>query len=133
MLEARLSGIRPDLGRLYNDGKPGELAPDGVPSGIFIKLVLTADKPFMRKVNGLLSHNALYFGQPLCDCHEKDLYNLTFNKRTHYGSIDYATMCHRAHVPVWQAQGRPEPPKWSFTCDCCKKVHTSVRGSASTQ
>ena len=123
MLSARLNGIRPDICRLYNDGvKPGELSPDGKPSGIFVKLILTADKPFMRKACGLLSHNAIYFGEPNCDCPEADIYNLTFCKKTHYEGISFETMCHRAHVPPWQALGRPEPEKWSFTCDCCKKV-----------
>ena len=85
MLSARLNGIRPDICRLYNDGvKPGELSPDGKPSGIFVKLVLTADKPFKRKACGLLSHNAIYFGEPNCDCPEADIYNLTFCKKTHY-------------------------------------------------
>ena len=100
MLEARLSGIQPDIARLYNDGKPGELMPDGKPSGIFMELALTADKPFERKVNGLLAHNAIYFGQPLCDCDESKIYNLTFCKKTHYNQITFEMMCHRAHVPT---------------------------------
>ena len=77
--------------------------PDGQPSGIFMELALTADKPFERKVNGLLAHNAIYFGQPLCDCDESKIYNLTFCKKTHYNQITFEMMCHRAHVPTWQA------------------------------
>ena len=37
---------------------------DGVPTGVFVKLVLVADKPFIRHVCGLLSHNADAFGAP---------------------------------------------------------------------
>ena len=119
MLKARLENILPDLRRLYNAGEAGELSPNGDPSGIFIKIVLSADKPFMRKLNGLLSHNANCFGPPSCSCCDKDLYNFTFNKKTHYGQVTFATLCHRAHVPVWQALGQPEPARWEFKCDCC--------------
>ena len=35
----------PDLRRLYTTN---ELCPDGKPSGVFVKLVLVADKPFIR-------------------------------------------------------------------------------------
>ena len=119
MLKARLENILPDLRRLYNEGEGGELSPNGDPSGIFIKIVLSADKPFMRKLNGLLSHNANCFGPPSCSCCDEDLYNFTFNKKTHYGQVTYATLCHRAHVPVWQALGQPEPARWEFKCDCC--------------
>ena len=101
--------------------------PDGKPSGIFMELALTADKPFERKVNGLLAHNAIYFGQPLCDCDESKIYNLTFCKKTHYNQITFEMMCHRAHVPTWQALHQPEPRKWSFKCDCCGEVRAPVR------
>lgn len=75
MLKARLENILPDLRRLYNAGEAGELSPNGDPSGIFVKIVLSADKPFMRKLNGLLSHNANCFGPPSCSCCDEDLYN----------------------------------------------------------
>ena len=52
VLEARLSGIQPDIARLYNDGKPGELMPDGKPSGIFMELALTADNHSSAKLTG---------------------------------------------------------------------------------
>ena len=41
MLKARLENILPDLRRLYNAGEAGELSPNGDPSGIFVKIVLT--------------------------------------------------------------------------------------------
>ena len=68
-LNARLFAVLPDLKRLYNEGEPGELLrEDGTPTGIFIRLVLVADKPFIRHVCGLLSHNADAFGAPFCAC-----------------------------------------------------------------
>ena len=62
VLNARLIAVLPDLQRLYNGGEPGELLLDGVATGIFVQLVLVADKPFIRHVCGLLSHNADAFG-----------------------------------------------------------------------
>ena len=119
-MKGRLANILPDMRRLYNGGEAGELMREGQSTGIFVKLVLSADKPFMRKINGLLSHNANCFGPPSCSCTDKDLYNFTFNKKTHYGKVTFATLCHRAHVPVWQALGLKEPEKWEFFCDGCK-------------
>jgi hypothetical protein len=120
VLRIRTANIVPDLRRLYNDGKqPGELMPDGEASGIFVKIVMSADKPFTRKINGLLSHNANCFGPPSCSCSDDNLNNFTFDKKTHYGKVTFETLCHRAHVPVWQALGKAEPSTWSFTCDCC--------------
>lgn len=119
MLKGRLSAIRPALQRLY---RKGELRPGGVRSGVFVKLCLVGDKPFIRHVCGLTSHNADAFGAPMCGCRDKDLYNFSMCKRTHYGGISYETLCHRAHVPLWQALGEPEPDEWKFTCDCCHEV-----------
>ena len=133
MLKARLSGILPDMRRLYRDG---ELRPGGIASGVFIKFVLTADKPFIRKVNGLLAHQANYFGPPYCSCSDKDLYKFTFNKKTHYGKITFGILCNRAHVAEWEALGEAEPDKWCFACDCCKEVspprHSPLHPCAST-
>ena len=42
--------------------------PDGKSTGVYIKFVLVADKPFIRHVCGLLSHNANAFGAPFCTC-----------------------------------------------------------------
>ena len=68
VLDGRLANLLPDIRRLYANGHSGQLCPDGNPSGIYIKLVLVADKPFIRHVCGLLSHNADAFGAPMCTC-----------------------------------------------------------------
>ena len=47
ILAAKLVNVLPDLRRLY---KTQQLCPDGKESGIFIKFVLVADKPFIRCV-----------------------------------------------------------------------------------
>ena len=119
VLKGRLAEIRPALARLY---RKGELRPRGERSGKHIKICLLADKPFLRHVCGLTSHNADAFGGPFCSCCDKDLYNFSFDKRTHYGSVSYEQLCNRAHVPLWQALCEPEPEQWSFTCDCCNQV-----------
>ena len=68
---------------------------------------------------GLLSHNANAFGAPMCECCDdgsddtgmarSDLYNFTMCKHTHYGNTTFADLCHRAHVPEWEALGKREP------------------------
>ena len=118
-LGARMGRVRPQLGRIW---RTGELMPHGRPSGIFVKFVLSADKPFMRHVNGLRSHNHNHFGAPFCSCTDVQLFDLSKCKRTHYGQISYEMLCNRAHVPLWLALGEPEPAEWSMTCDCCKQV-----------
>ena len=84
-----------------------QLSPGGVRGTRFVELCLTADKPFMRHICGLLSHNADAFGPPSCNCSGDDLYNFTFNKRTHYdrNQMSFERMCAHAHVPVWEALG----------------------------
>ena len=99
MLNARLFAVLPDLKRLYNEGEPGELLrEDGTPTGIFIRLVLVADKPFIRHVCGLLSHNADAFGAPFCACCDDTttpaLYDFSMCKHTHYGQTTYKDLCH---------------------------------------
>ena len=50
VLAGRLTNVLPDLRRLYNDGEAGELLTDeGTRTGIHVKLVLVADKPFIRR------------------------------------------------------------------------------------
>jgi hypothetical protein len=119
VLKGRLARVRPALCRLWRDG---ELRPGGVPSGVFVRLCLVADKPFLRHVCGLLSHNADAFGSPLCGCCDVDLYNFSMCKLTHYGQVSYERLCNRAHVALWQALGEPEPKEWKFSCDCCHEV-----------
>ena len=127
ILAARLAPLLPDFRRLYRDP---ELIVDGTRTGIYVRLVLTADKPFIRHALGLLSHNADAFGRPYCDCHDAQLYDFTKDKRTHYGdgTLPFEMLCARAHIPVWQALGEPEPQSWSMTCDCCDTTWSSSDG-----
>ena len=90
---------------------------------MFVVFALTADKPFSRKANALQSHNADCFGSPNCNCKDKDLFNFTFDKKTHYGKLTFETLCNRAHVPLWMALDEDEPEDWEFQCDCCHEVH----------
>ena len=88
-----LAGIRSALQRLY---RKHELRPGAANSGVFVKLCLVvADKPFIRHVCGLTSHNADAFGAPFSNCTDTDLYNFTHHKRDHYGDIDFETLCNR--------------------------------------
>jgi hypothetical protein len=128
VLVGRLQGILPDLRRLY---ETCELAPDGKNSGIFIKLVLVADKPFLRHVCGMLSHNADAFGAPLCECCDRDdpvtgkkstIYDYTMDKRYHQGNTTFEELCHRAHMHPNEALGKPLPAVWKFACKCCGEV-----------
>lgn len=119
--KARLANTLPQLARIWREH---ELKPGGrrMDPPCRVKLVLTGDKPFIRHVLGLLSHNADSFGGPYCRCKDNGLFNFTHDPRTHYGGFTFAGLCHRAHVPVWQALGEPEPSEWAFTCDCCNQV-----------
>ena len=133
VLAGRLSGVLPDLRRLYNNGAAGELLlDDGEKSGIYIKLVLVADKPFIRHVCGLLNHNSDAFGAPFCKCkdeeHKPALYDFTMDKHNHYGQIDFLELCHNAHVADWEALGQREPEHWYFCCKLCKKEFGTEHG-----
>ena len=124
VLAGRLSGVLPDMCRLFNHGEAGELLLDGVPTGVFVKFVLVADKPFIRHVCGLLSHNADAFGAPFCECCDETdrpaLYDFTRCTETHYGGTTFADLCHRAHCATWEALGEKEPEGWHFECPCCQ-------------
>ena len=108
VLAGRLSGVLPDMCRLFNHGEAGELLLDGVPTGVFVKFVLVADKPFIRHVCGLLSHNADAFGAPFCECCDETdrpaLYDFTLCTETHYGGTTFADLCHRAHCAPYVLQ-----------------------------
>lgn len=120
-LQSRLAGIQPQLARIFLEGelKPGGMSCD---PPCYVKFVLTGDKPFIRHVLGMRSHNAHEFGAPYCCCSDRSLYDFTFNEREHYGSTTFESLCHRAHVPVWQALGQPEPSEWQMACPDCKEV-----------
>lgn len=101
--------------RLYNRGRPGELFDKGERTGIFVKLVLTADKPFHCKALGRRSFAHDYFS-PQCDCTRAKLYDLSHDLETHYDGIRFETRCARALVPLWLALEEPEPEDWIITC-----------------
>ena len=134
ILNARLIAVLPDLQRLFNGGEPGELLLDGVSTGVFVELVLVADKPFIRHVCGLLSHNADAFGAPFCNCCDQTdrpaLYDFSQCKHTHYGRTSFEDLCHRAHVPLWEALGLKEPEFWEFRCPCCPARFGTDHGGA---
>lgn len=122
VLRARTKEIRPVLARLHADG---ELRPGGVRSGVFVRICLVADKPFIRHVCGLTSHNADAFGAPFCKCCDRDIYKFSFDKKSHYGNVTFEQLCSRAHIPTWQALGQSEPAEWCFECDGCGEVRCS--------
>ena len=132
VLAGRLSGVLPDMCRLFNHGEAGELLLDGVPTGVFVKFVLVADKPFIRHVCGLLSHNADAFGAPFCECCDETdrpaLYDFTRCTETHYGGTTFADLCHRAHCATWEALGEKEPEGWHFECPCCQTAFGTDHG-----
>ena len=130
VIAGRLENCLPDIRRIY---RTGELAnDDGTPSGIFVRLVLVADKPFIRHACGMLSHNADSFGAPFCTCCDTSddgdttsgggLYDYTMDTRTHYGNTTVEDLCHRAHVAPWEMMGEREPQQWFFECPCCGEV-----------
>ena len=144
VLAGRLANVLPDLRRIY---ETGELVTDlGTPSGIFVKLVLVADKPFIRHVCGMLSHNADAFGAPFCTCCDAKevcgdcdddadtaptggLYDFTMDPHTHYGELSFDDLCHRAHMAPWEALGKPEPARWRFVCPCCEEVRDAKQSA----
>jgi hypothetical protein len=130
VIAGRLENCLPDIRRIY---RTGELAnDDGTPSGIFVRLVLVADKPFIRHACGMLSHNADSFGAPFCTCCDTSddgdttsgggLYDYTMDTRTHYGNTTVEDLCRRAHVAPWEMMGEREPQQWFFECPCCGEV-----------
>ena len=119
---ARSAGIRPSLCRLYSDGQL--MLENGAPSGIFIKLILTSDKPFLMKALGRRNMNHHYFSHS-CGCGDEDVYTLDFDLLTHYTGVTFEERCQRALVPLWEALGQLEPPTWSVT-DMRGKVWTQT-------
>ena len=115
--KARLVHILPQLTRIWREG---ELKPGGrrvSPQPCHVKLVLTrGDKPFIRHVLGLLSHNADAFGAPYYPCKDKGLFNFTHCPRTHYGRISIEDLCHRAHdcARLASIRGARAPEEWSL-------------------
>ena len=67
--------------------------PDVKSTGVYVKFVLVADKPFIRHVCGMLSHNATAFGAPFCqcnDCTELCAAARQHERREHRHQVDHA-------------------------------------------
>ena len=127
-MNVHMASIRPALCRFYEDG---ELRPYGKPSGVFVKIMLVADLPAVRKMCGLKSHLHNCFGPPFCECCRDDMYALNFDYFMHAGhGISYKNECHRHHVPLHEALGKREPKFWEFRCDLCNKVRLPVPAPA---
>ena len=76
VLRARLKQVMPDLARIY---QTRELLPGGNPCEppVFVELVLTADRPFLRHATGCSGNSADAFGAPHCSCHGDKLFDFT--------------------------------------------------------
>ena len=114
---ARTVVTRPQLCRLWNGGAAGELLlPDGVGSGFFVKLLLTADKPALCHVLGRRSFAHDYFS-PNCKCSENagQLYDFSMDPLTHYDTLSFEERCELALVPLHEALGLQEPADWKVT------------------
>lgn len=122
ILRARLKNVLPDLARLY---ETRELMPGGVPCvpPVYINIVLTGDRPWLRHVTGCSSNAADAVGAPHCTCHSKQLFDFTMPRRTHHKGISFEQHCHRSHTPLHVALGLPAPAKWKFKCDICGEVN----------
>ena len=110
---AHTNHVRPALCRLFRNGEL--LRPDGSGSGVFVKLLLTADKPALCHVLGRRSFAHDFFS-PFCPCSERngDLNNFTHDPLTHYDALTYEERCALALVAEWEALGEPEPTAWTI-------------------
>ena len=114
---ARTVVTRPQLCRLWNGGAAGELLlPDGLGSGVFVKLLLTADKPALCHVLGRRSFAHDYFS-PNCKCSESSgqLYDFSMDPLTHYDTLTFEERYDLALVPLHEALGLQEPADWKVT------------------
>lgn len=120
-LMSRLGGTRRQLCRIYQDAKLKGKDKKG--KDVYVKLILTADKPFLCHAMGRRSFNHNYFSQQ-CDCQMHELYDLTHDLETHYkDAIPFETRCGRALVPLWEALDMPEPEDWNVYNDVRNQVH----------
>ena len=116
---ARTKTVRPQLCRLYRDSLErgaGELRrPDGSGSGVFVKLLFTADKPALCRALGRRSFAHDFFS-PFCQCRESEggLHNYSRDPMTHYNALSFEERCSLALVPLWEALGEPEPADWTI-------------------
>ena len=119
---ARCANVRPQLCRIFKEGQCRN--EDGSLSGIHVKFMLSADKPFIMKALGRKNMNYDHFSHS-CDCADKDLYKLDFDTATHYMGITFQQRCSRALVPLHEALEMPEPEDWTVT-DVKGKVWTKA-------
>ena len=136
-LDARLSGVRPQLAKIWRDGfitrrRPARAATaeaDGVEESeekIYVKILLTADKSGMCHLLGRKSNNYDCFGLQ-CDCSDKnnEMHDLTKPPLTHFDNITFAKRVGRAHTALWDALDETEPDNWTVHCDCCDRVRAA--------
>lgn len=119
-VKVRTAIIWPQLCRIYASG--GELLDEnGLDSGVFIELVLTADKPALCHVLGRRSFGHNHFS-PHCKCCEtnNDLYNFSFDKSNHYSDLSFEEHCRLALVLSFSAIP-------SQGCGCATLTSKSVR------
>ena len=117
-LQGALAGTRPALCQLYRERRVRSAS--GVPSGRFVRLILSADKPFLCHVLGRRDHTFEYFS-PYCPCTRTNLYNYSFDDK-HYDEFTFEHRCSLGLVPLWEALCEPEPDAWTVTDPVTKKV-----------
>ena len=133
VLKSRLAAVKPAIVRLYRDGEIRNR--NGTSSGVFVKFLLTGDKPFLCHFLGRRSLNYDNFSHQ-CDCDDEHLYFYDYplaTMLTHFSALTYTTRVARAHVPLHLALDTDEPkgpdgkPSWTVPCDICGNVHAPVR------
>lgn len=117
-LRSAMAGTRPALCQLFRERRVRSVT--GVPSGRFVRMLLSADKPFLCHVLGRRDHTFEYFS-PYCKCTRTDLYNYSFNEK-HYDEFSFEFRCGLGLVPLWEALCEPEPADWTVTDPATGKV-----------
>lgn len=110
-LQGALAGPRPALCQLFRERRVRSAA--GVPTGRYVRMLLSADKPFLCHVLGRRDHTFEFFS-PYCGCSRTDLYNYSFGDN-HYEEFTFEKRCDLGLVPIHEALGEPEPATWTVT------------------
>jgi len=107
-VKTRTVQLRKDLYRLYRD--PQMRDADGAPTNIFVRFVITGDKPALMKLLGRRSFAHDCFSA-CCGCSEKEgeLNDYTKYYKSHYGELSYEDRCALAFVALWVALEEEEP------------------------
>ena len=116
-LLSRLRGVRKALCRLWRTRQLQN--PDGSPSQKFVKLVLSADKPFLMHCLGRRDQTHECFS-PFCKGRdrqggESQLFDFSHDPASYYGELSFEEHCTLALVPLWEALEEPEPEDWTVT------------------